>query len=353
MSAIDRIYDRIKFINAEMATILDTGGDTDSIRFKYLKITLDDLQRQLIPLNNQMGTFAESTKAAGESAEVLADPLQEIVVSARKFNQDFDLSAIESVAESAKYAADGLLAFQERLDLLDTAFALGLITAEQFNAELKNMIDTTDALQDVEVSVRFSKDILEGIDKPKDKILTALAEIKQASEGFVTDFTNTLVDGLAEGELRFKDFAENVLKTIAKMMLNKVFTSFLNSMFGSIGTQSGVNNLLGQPGLFAAPAPVPAGPTTRFGAGGIGQQMNVGVLTQPSYGYGGGSSRRSGVNINVNNNAPVDVEVQQRENSNGGIDIDMIIENKVAKSIANGGLDKPLNSAFGLARRAW
>jgi len=201
-----------------------------------------------------------------------------------------------------------------------------------------------DGLIGPEVGERFKQMQLDAAESG-DKYLSILEEIKAATDGFAKDFTNALVDSLKTGEIKFKEFAASVLETIAKIVLNKVFEQFFSVIVGSLpgfGTQSltasaGVSSQISQYGGSASSL----------------QHMNVGVLSQATYGYsGGGAATSSGVTINVNNNAPVEVETTERSTSRG-IEIDILIEKQVNKSIVGGGLDKSMSSAFGLRRRAF
>ncbi len=85
-------------------------------------------------------------------------------------------------------------------------------------------------------------DIMKTIDEtaePAKKMKDQYEELKDTINGFTRDFTNNLVDGLMQGELKFKDFAKNVLATIMKMSLNKVFTNFFSMITGGMGAGGG------------------------------------------------------------------------------------------------------------------
>ncbi|MDP4836441.1 MAG: hypothetical protein NWS01_04740, partial [Burkholderiales bacterium] len=58
----------------------------------------------------------------------------------------------------------------------------------------------------------------------------------------------------------------------------------------------------------------------------------------------------SPVNVNVYNNAGVEVQTQASESSDGSKQIDIYIEKKVRDMVNNGGLDRSMRGAYGLAR---
>lgn len=84
-------------------------------------------------------------------------------------------------------------------------------------------------------------DIMQSIEdnSPTQKMKDQYEELKDTINGFTRDFTNNLVNGLMQGELKFKDFAKNVLATILKMSLNKVFTNFFGMITGGMGAGGG------------------------------------------------------------------------------------------------------------------
>lgn len=87
---------------------------------------------------------------------------------------------------------------------------------------------------------------------PTKKMKDQYEELKDTINGFTRDFTNNLVDGLMQGELKFKDFAKNVLATIMKMQLNKAFSSFFGMITGGMGGAGGMMGGIGKvfAGLF-------------------------------------------------------------------------------------------------------
>ena len=63
-----------------------------------------------------------------------------------------------------------------------------------------------------------------------------------------------------------------------------------------------------------------------------------------------GGAQSNDVTVNVNNYGNDEVSVTERQDSNGGIDIDILIKQKVQKGFANGDFDKSLGASFGIRR---
>jgi hypothetical protein len=183
-----------------------------------------------------------------------------------------------------------------------------------------------------------------------DSIESTLEKIEKQMDGFITDFTNTFVDGLLEGEMAFDDFAKNILATIAKMLLNDIFTQFFDIIYsgikGSFGTStssasaSAINDSLRSLATYSAP-------TDGMARAGEASTMMVGQVVGKASAT---SSNKSPVTVNVNNYGDDEVSVSERQDSNGGIDIDILINQKVNKGFAEGSFDKIVKSTYGLRR---
>ena len=174
-----------------------------------------------------------------------------------------------------------------------------------------------------------------------------MGEIKDAIDGFVSDFTNKFVDGLLEGEMAFDDFAKNILATIAKLMLNKIFTQFFNLIlnqipgFGTGASGSGTNVV--EPSNIS---PQVSNPYSRSSDGVV-----VPMISSAARG-GVPSLGNSPVTVNVINNGNSEVEVEERRTSRG-IEIDVLVKQAVNRGIQSGDFDNSMRSAFGTRRVAY
>lgn len=167
-------------------------------------------------------------------------------------------------------------------------------------------------------------------------------ELKTAIDGFGRDFTNNLVDGLAQGKLAFKDFAKDILATIAKIVLNKQFEALFSMISG--GLSSGIAGLFsggGGGGIGTTRAAIPTPKT-----------YNVGVPKPVDYGHSPKRSKASGVNINVINKSDAKVEAKTKEGPNG-MEVEFMIEQAVSRQMGSGAYDKVLNARYGVNRRGY
>lgn len=289
---LDKIIDVQKLLSAARERAATVGGNLygDPGEVGRLTQELRNLYEAQISLQGQIKEFTKPSSGTGSgdaSAAAMSDGLEEIELSAKRTG--------------------------------------------------KSLVDMRNSIIDLQFpEVKVTAELMDDVDSFGTSVTTLLEELKMATDGFVSDFTNTIVDGLAEGTLAFEDFAKDVLKTLAKLFLNRMFTQFINTipMFGGGGAGAGGGAAVG---TLAA--------TNEGGA--------VGVLTLPSYGFGAGRDSFGGYgDITINNNAPVDVEVKQNT-TDQGVNLDILIENKVRQSIAGGGLDKAMRSSYGLGRRAF
>ena len=254
--------------------------------------------------------------------------------------QDY-LDELEKYADTVKRAQDPTIEMVEKITLLKDAHDAGLLSVEQYNKEMANIAGIkkrTTALQDALDA--FDREIL-GIGKG-DEITTLLEDLQTEAGRWADQFADTLVSGLAEGKLAFKDFADYVLQQLARIAISKT----LEPLFQGFGDFIG--------GLTGASAPVPAGliatpvndlPLSREASS--AQQMIVGVprMSAPS-------PSSSPVTVNVMNYGSDDVEVNERKTSRG-IEVDVLIKNTVKQGLASGDFDKVMATSYGARRLAF
>ena len=256
--------------------------------------------------------------------------------------------AIALIAKEAYYALDPLGQLEKKA--MDLALALNPLNekAAQLGVLYKALemaSDPASVEQLMDAIWELENTDLKPPDDMADKWTSAFEEIKDAVNGFTKDFTNKLVDGLIEGELAFDDFAKSVLATIAKMMLNRVFTQFFDLILNSFGLGTSPTGSGANPQADVTRSVVD--PMARAGAS-VVQPM----LSSPM--RGGMPSMNSGspVTVNVVNNGKDDVEVQERQTSRG-VEIDVLIKQAVNRGISSGDFDNSMRAAFGSRRMAY
>jgi tape measure domain-containing protein len=277
---------------------------------RELKLAQEDLW-QLASTGQISWSQFEEYNAIMDGSKKATEDAAEAVRRAKQDWVDYGISLKDSL--------DPMNSILRKMTEIDVAIEAGLLKKEVGESYKKMLLDIQDAA-----------------DQSKDKIVSMLEQIKTAADGFVKDFTTTLVEGLAKGEFAFKQFAISILETMAKIVLNSIFLKFFEAILGT-----GVSAGSGATG----------GGFLRAG-GDEGTGHTVGVLQSPTYGRGQGAGATP-VKINVYNNAPVAVSTETSQNSDGSFNIELFIESRVNAAINNGGLDKSMKSSFGLSRRAF
>lgn len=331
---INQVKSKIEEIDAVLEAAYARGASANATFFSEKQLA--DLKDELAGLEAQMKEFGDTTESAtsGSSIPQFVNELERIEVAAKRLKNEFDWA--DDFADSIKDGLNPARVYNKELTKLRAAFSLGKLDVEEFKQAVSNLQD--EFLQPIEVNIDtksmddFGKSTQDFVD-----------EIKTAIDGFGRDFTNNLVDGLAQGKLAFKDFAKDILATIAKIMLNKVFTQFFETISGSLST--GIAGLFGGGGAPAVPGARSAGPTAKMSL--------VGVPKPVDYGHRPQRSKASGVTINVNNKSDAQVKTSTREGPNG-MEVEFMIEQAVSRQMGSGAYDKILTSRFsGIRKRGY
>lgn len=216
---------------------------------------------------------------------------------------------------------------------------------EQLMGELSDVLAAANATAEAMSSLGNLADIGVTFDKPKkdgEEIKTLLEELQTEAGKWADQFADTLVSGLAEGKLAFKDFANYVIEQLARIALSKALEPLFNSFGNFIGGITGAAATV-PTGLIAVPAndlPISREMSSA-------QPMIVGVprMSAPS-------SSGSPVTVNVYNQGSNEVEVNERKTTRG-VEVDVLIKNAVKKGIAAGDFDKVMATSYGARRMAF
>lgn len=256
-----------------------------------------------------------------------------------------ELTGVDDLLESISYAAAGTV--KPFNDMGKAALdAANPDEFEQLVSELGEVMRTADATAQAmsslgnlaDIGVTFGK----GPKKDGEEIKTLLEELQTEAGKWADQFADTLVSGLAEGKLAFKDFADYILQQLARIALSKALEPLFNSFGDWIG------------GITGAAAPVPTGliavpandlPISREMS--AAQPMIVGVprMSAPS-------SSSSPVTVNVYNQGSNEVEVNERKTTRG-VEVDVLIKNAVKQGFAAGDFDKVMATSYGARRLAY
>lgn len=384
-----RAQEELERIEAQIANVKETMADPDISEgfLKKLEQALPALEAQSESLREElrilgaleveqsfaeMGAEAEKTtknfSKVVKAIQEFEDPLKKYKDQIAEINEAARAGAISGPQAAAAIARIGIEAYYatEPVGQFDMRVEALMETFDAFAGKSERLGDLYEALRRFEdLGDTVSADAVweaiadeegfgeveETLEKLEDKTQTTLEKIEEQMDGFVRDFTNTFVDGLLEGEMAFDDFAKNILSTIAKMLLNDLFTQFFQIIYGGIKGSLGipVTPAIADSTLKSlATYSQPTSGMTRAGEAStmmVGQVVGKASATSPS--------NKSPVTVNVNNYGSDEVTVAERQDGNGGIDIDVFIKSKVREGMAGGDFDKVFSSSFGLRRMGY
>ncbi len=291
--------------------------------------------------DRELGDIAKRITALGKGADAVKD-----------LNKEFKRrDAIESFRKSI----DGI------------GLSIGAVTARTL--EFSRSLDDLDGAQATfDKMKRVSDEIAKSFERTFERVGSAITKAFLEGDEEALKFGNIVKGVLSE-----------ILQTILKMAIvdpfAKAAAGFLGNFIGNLagGGFTGVNPIAGGvPSSVAAKGAAFPGGVRKLGKGGILSGptlfpsrggMNIGgeagdeavvPLKRTKSGelgvaaIGGVSSKRGDVIINIINNANANVTTQQSRKAGGGMDIDVIIDSSVAKSIKSGGQTSlAIQSLFG------
>ena len=326
-----REYERlVNSAKTETDRFYDSLFNLESVR---LDIGEGEFQKAYAALVKE---FEDSrNKVAAELAKMDQDRREALEKAQRDYAE-----GIAKFADAVKRSLDPMIEFREQQALINEALRLGEFTAEEAEAAFDQLTDKY--LQFVEVTAtkkpefdwdQFDLTGFQGI----------IQDMDEAIEGFGDSFTDSIIDATEKGMDAFKEFADFVIKEIARIALrNLIIQPLVNSLTGllpGLGTTS-----IGAPSLGVI-EPVTAGVTRASTAAPVSVASQVRAAASSSSGSGN-------VQVNVNNYGNDEVEVQQKKTANG-VEIDVLIKSAVAKGIAGGDFDRVMASSFGARRLAY
>jgi hypothetical protein len=321
---------------AESLSDLAVAGKVDKEAIKDLEnlvITVKNLEAAADSLVPSLNEVVVSVKKLSQ-ADIKKVALSETTDSLERAIKSWDdyVATLERSASAYKDSLDPLRAYNREVNKLGQLLSADLITLDEYNALVEKL--RNNLLQPIEVTVKRKK-----VDKGED-ITSLLEELQTEAGRWADQFADTLVSGLADGKLAFKDFADYVLQQLARIAISKALEPLFNSFGNWIGDLAGAS---APTGLIATP--VNDLPLSREASS--AQQMIVGVprLSTPS-------PSSSPVTVNVMNYGSDDVEVNERRTSRG-IEVDVLIKNAVKSGIAAGDFDKVMATSFGARRLAF
>lgn len=194
------------------------------------------------------------------------------------------------------------------------------------------------------------------------EIEQGLSELNPYVQQFEAGFSSAISGAFKNGKFAVADFGSAVLDTINDIMISQAVKSFFKmfsfgDFFAGAGGAGGAGGTSRASALTAITRSLSQGsvrsmtaqaPTSPPAGAFVGIRRSARVdARKPSSGSGSGGL----VSVNVINSAGVNVETQQKENAGGGVDIDIMLTDRVRSLFANGGMDRTMLQTFGMRRR--
>jgi len=364
-------YDSVKKLQAdseERIKVLNNYADTFTATSKKIANIADSTNK------SKAGGGGGGKSQADKEAEAIQKQIEALKLSLDPLYAY--QKALENIANLEKNGLDADIANKARIEsALKLSDAMKKLTAEQvayqesIDKEVKAINDAYapfDALQDRIARLQelmekgglsgenYAKEVTKAyeiaqkkVDELAGKTDDSFQRLTDAMAGYTSSFVGSFIDSIGKAEFSFNNFAEGLLKTIAKLLANRMFTQFFDMLLKGTGSGAG-----GFSFFSATPSLTPLEPSpalTRDGFPSITPMM-VGAMKSAQ----NDSSFMGTTNIVVNNMNSQDNEVSTKETTNekGQKQIEIFIEKKVKDLFGSGGLDKTMKSAYNLRRSA-
>jgi hypothetical protein len=351
---------RIKEVNV-LIELLDQRyrqGKLSTEQFKEAQALLNKEWEDASGLTKQKEVDAKQREAAYESEIFALESLQQAYEDARKAEEEWAKIA-EDIKAAIKLPTDEL---ETQLWRINELALRGLLSFEEqaaaINAAYKKAAD----------EAKKGAEDLKGMDK-------VIADLGEKIDGYAADISGMLVDfasGADDAADSFSDFAESVLRDLAKMLTQMLLMEpAIAAIKAAIkGLQSGMSwseilsapaasakgNVYTSASLSAYSNGVYSSPRMFAFASGAGIFAEAGPeaimpLTRTPSGDLGVQAMGGGVEINVYNESSAKVETKVTETADGKRMVEMWVRDAVSKSIRQGSFDALLQTTYGLNRQ--
>ncbi len=320
-------------------------------------------------LMQDFGKGVESRGVASEQLKALGDPavvanLTAMGVSISEINTKMvELRAVVNQDDIVAKAFDSLVLYNEQWDLYTKKMmevirlnTEGIITLDQMNAVLEQMSNSAPAFRETAKAVEQVKD--------------PLNELGVAIGATLANSLDSLTDALFNSSKSFGEWATNVIKEIAKVLIKMAALAIAKKALAgtAIGAFFGMaqgselskgtvgltkNQILTKPTPFLfAQGGVFSSSGMRSGiAGEAGPEAVVPLKRMPGNDLGVGASP---VAITINNTTAqdTDVKVQETNKPDGTREITLTIRKELKSALSDGSMDSVLRTNYGTSRKA-
>jgi phage-related minor tail protein len=355
---------------------VDTNANIRKLRDAFAANTAE-MNKAAEPAKRVAGAKLEVADATKKATDALKEEEQRRREMAEAIKRQYDdiqaqLEAEKQIAENEKKAAADLQAkidsydkvgaaarrYAESLAEIDDLFLSGKVGVEEYDRMLAQLANTQG---DVADSANKMKDASDGTGQVLTALQTAATNLfdqgfkngKQVLEAFVKQLAN-IVFQIAVVEPMIKKLRD-AMGGLSSGGGGGGFGGLLGSLLGGIKFAHGAQFAFA-PGLAAYSNSIVTRPTVfPFAQGGqfglMGERGAEAIMPLKRDARGDLGVGGAPITVNISNNAPVDVNVNERTTPTGDRQLDIIIEQKMNRAIANGRLDTTMRSAFGVTRR--
>lgn len=188
-------------------------------------------------------------------------------------------------------------------------------------------------------------------------IAKVIDEVKEASNAWIDDLADRIVQFARTGEATFKEFVDSVLDDLARIALSELFISPIVKYIGDIlpgFAKGGVfdnGNVVpfARGGVVSKPVVFPM--ASGMGLMGEAGPEAVMPLKRGRDGRLGVASSGGNVNIQINNYSGAQVDARESTGADGTRNIEVVIRNVMRKALRAGEFNRDFEGLFGLTRR--
>jgi hypothetical protein len=369
--AVKKLREEILELNKAMALPISKGGLTKDEYDARLKQIQDQFLKPIV-VDVDVSKAEQEAKKLVDAIDRANDPMIAINEQARLIKLSFALMGREaSEAEKAINKMQNALLkevtvdtsrrdaqleranqilndldpirnYRLQLTQLKADLAAVGATSDQVKQAVANLND--EFLQEVTVTASKKPDIdwYDLVDY--EGYMAVQADIARSLDDWGKALGDSIVDALDRGMESFKEFADFIIRQIARIAIQRMVIEPLVNSLGNLFPGAKTSGI----GLGEIEQTAGAASNARMES--VAAVPMMGYIAAPS--LGNKTSSQSPVTVNVNNYGNDDVQVEQRKTSRG-LEIDVLIKGAVKQGIAQGDFDNVMRSSFGARRLAY
>jgi len=348
----------IAWLQQNLAALAATG-DTSSVAFQKWSKELRTLQPDALAdaldkINKSAKEFEtapgiitgmqmalEGLEGAGKGASEQAVLLRKEI---EKLKESQDPTGATKAVQNIKDAMEAGQNLQAQIDAINKAMDAGDIPTAWGEAAKNKLLQIGDTAKTTKTDVE-----------------TLGESILKASSQFVTNFVDSAIEGFGKTKASFSDMVTDMIKMIAKLIVQWEIAAALKSAGGTDGILAAFTGTKAKGGAwnasgieYMATGGIIGGPTFFSNRGRLtvaGEAGPEAVVPLQRSASGDLGVAASPVTVNVHNNSSAEVATTSKDNSDGSRQIDIYIEQKVKSMLTSGTLDRTMRTSYGVGRQ--